>query len=326
MPSILSQSAVLAKKNRPSRSRSALSLVAFILMPFASIAVAQPAPPKLASPAPRTARPLPSEADQLSDVRRTSGSLEFFASTSISDYVVRLGDLAKVQTADKDRGEYLRSLVLYTAPERGASRHLRSRHVHEELLLRNVDLSGLTLSGASRIHVTRISTPTETSPLKPTGYSRPGSPTPHDDLGQVVVLARKVRRGERLSQFDVKLVPASDANLRNLDPIRDVKNILGRELTRSVDEGDAIDRSWVIEPILVRRNAIVSVTVRVGGIQIRTTGKSRQDATLNDIIELESLKDRKTTWTGRVTGIDAVEILAQGSTYEPRVSRATNNE
>ena len=129
----------------------------------------------------------------------------------------------------------------------------------------------------------------------------------------VVVLKRPVRRGQRVNLQDLAVVPAGGVRLRNIDPVRDVESVIGRELIRSLRDGDAIDRSWVVEPTLVRRGAIV----RVGGVLIRTTAKSQQDGTMHDIIVMEWLNDRNKSLTGRVVGIDQVEILAQGSTYEP---------
>ena len=127
------------------------------------------------------------------------------------------------------------------------------------------------------------------------------------------MLKRPVRRGQRVNLQDLAVVPAGGVRLRNIDPVRDVESVIGRELIRSLRDGDAIDRSWVVEPTLVRRGAIV----RVGGVLIRTTAKSQQDGTMHDIIVMEWLNDRNKSLTGRVVGIDQVEILAQGSTYEP---------
>lgn len=259
--------------------------------------------------------------------------LHFHDSVKVLGHVVRLGDLAVVSLADTQRQEYLSSLVLYSAPAPGATRQVRARQVHEELLLRNVDLDGIELRGASRVAVSRTSSQelpdpainrigepaaTKSGATKP-GATKPGATKSADTskTGSVVVLTRALRRGERVGKFDVKVVPTRTLKLRNLDPVLDIESVVGRELSRSVDAGDAIDRGWVVEPILVKRGAIVSVIVRIGGVMIRTTARSQQNGTIHDIILMDSLTDRKKTLTGRVVGIDQVEILAQGSTYEP---------
>lgn len=264
------------------------------------------------------------EAQSGSISRSAKNLLHFHESAKVVAHVIRLGDLAVVSLADAQRQEYLSSLVLYSSPAPGGTRQIRARQVHEELLLRNIDLDGIELRGASRIAVTRVAQPQAATPMTSNAGLTPAGTIPAVTPGKmaanpntVVVLKRPLRRGQRVNLQDLAVVPIRGVKLRNIDPVRDVDNLIGRELVRSLREGDAIDRSWIVEPTLVRRGAIVSVIVRVGGVLIRTTAKSQQNGTMNDIIIMESLTDRNKSLTGRVVGIDQVEILAQGSTYEP---------
>jgi flagella basal body P-ring formation protein FlgA len=246
------------------------------------------------------------------------GILQFREDVQVTDAVVRLGDLAMIRLADRDRETYLKSLVLYASPVSGVTRSIRSRQVHEELLLRNIDIEALKIQGASRIQVARVSTISKKRILS--GLSINATEKDSEaivDGESVVVLTRNIRRGERVDSRDVRVESVDAVKLRRIEPILDLDAIIGRQLTRSVNAKEAIDTSWVIEPKLVRRGSIVSVTVQVGGIRIRTTAKVQQDGSLHDIVIMESLEDRTKTLTGRVVGIDEVQILAQGSTYEP---------
>ncbi|HJQ81961.1 MAG TPA: flagellar basal body P-ring formation chaperone FlgA [Lacipirellulaceae bacterium] len=68
--------------------------------------------------------------------------------------VIRLGDVARIVTADRQRARELSSLLLMPAPAPGTQRFLRKREVEDLLAAHGEDLSQLRLDGASQVAIT----------------------------------------------------------------------------------------------------------------------------------------------------------------------------
>ena len=65
------------------------------------------------------------------------------------------------------------------------------------------------------------------------------------------------------------------------------------------------------QPLLVRKGEVVTVYVRASGVQVRTTARSRDNGSHGELINVESLENRK-TYFARVTGIQEAEVYARG--------------
>ena len=68
--------------------------------------------------------------------------------------VIRLGDVARVVTADRQRARQLSSLLLMPAPAPGTQRFLRKREVEDLLAAHGEDLSQLRVDGATQVEIT----------------------------------------------------------------------------------------------------------------------------------------------------------------------------
>ncbi|HEY3394615.1 MAG TPA: flagellar basal body P-ring formation chaperone FlgA [Lacipirellulaceae bacterium] len=68
--------------------------------------------------------------------------------------VIRLGDVARIVTADRQRARELSSLLLMPAPAPGTQRFLRKREVEDLLAAHGEDLSQLRLDGATQVAIT----------------------------------------------------------------------------------------------------------------------------------------------------------------------------
>jgi flagellar basal body P-ring formation protein FlgA len=67
--------------------------------------------------------------------------------------VIRLGDVARIVTADRLRARYLSSLLLMPAPAPGTQRFVRKREVEDLLAAHGQDLSQLQIDGAVQIAI-----------------------------------------------------------------------------------------------------------------------------------------------------------------------------
>ena len=117
--------------------------------------------------------------------------------------------------------------------------------------------------------------------------------------------------------------------------ISDPSKVIGRELTRTVYQSQAIRNQELIQVPLVRNGSIVTVYARRGGISVRREMRARDDGAMGDPVTLVGLKGRDRL-TATVTGFNQAEVnyrpaqqmqrtpgiqFISGSAAEPRASR-----
>ncbi|HEX4147842.1 MAG TPA: flagellar basal body P-ring formation chaperone FlgA [Pirellulales bacterium] len=124
-----------------------------------------------------------------------------------------------------------------------------------------------------------------------------------------VVAKRAIDRGEVLQAEDVmlqRLKPGAD----NSGLFDQVDAVVGRETTRAIGPGQMIDDGALRQPLLVRKGDAVTVYTRSPGLQVRTTGRAREDGSRGELISIESMLNRQ-TFLARVTAGQEVEIYAR---------------
>ncbi len=170
--------------------------------------------------------------------------------------------------------------------------------------------------------------------LQPAGAAVPGgSRLPVSPAGELVVQVHRqdsvlpLRIAYRLKQRPVMVVAATGLargtvlqrrHLR-LAPLRrginagavatELESVLGWELTRAVRPGEPIPPAALQRPVLVRRGDVVDVVVVAPGVRLRTRGRARSAGAQGDLIEVESLLNRK-TFFARVVDVQTVQVQA----------------
>ncbi|OHB65924.1 MAG: flagella basal body P-ring formation protein FlgA [Planctomycetes bacterium RBG_13_63_9] len=126
-----------------------------------------------------------------------------------------------------------------------------------------------------------------------------------------VVAVRSLPRGALMRAGDVELrrEVLSDASSREFYCIEDV---LGKETTQAIAKGIVLEPKHIRSPLLVRRGEAVTVYARSAGIRVRTTGRARDNGSLDDLIPVESLANRQ-TFFARVAGLREVEVYARSA-------------
>ncbi len=129
----------------------------------------------------------------------------------------------------------------------------------------------------------------------------------------VVVVVRPLPRGAVIGPGDVEIrqVEGEAAG----DMFFSIDEVLGRETTRAVSANRPLLRDALRAPLLVRRGDVVTVYARSPGIQVRTTARSKDDGTTDDLIAVESFQTRK-VFLARVCGVREVEVFAQAPRVE----------
>ena len=125
----------------------------------------------------------------------------------------------------------------------------------------------------------------------------------------VVVAARSLPRGTVIRSSDVRLEHTALADAKAA-LFQALDQVVGLETAGSIPEGKPLDRQSVRAPVLVRRGDVVTVYARAAGIQVRTNARAREDGSLGELVEVESLSDRK-TYMACVSGIQEVQVYAR---------------
>jgi flagella basal body P-ring formation protein FlgA len=130
----------------------------------------------------------------------------------------------------------------------------------------------------------------------------------------VVVAIRPLERGAVVTAADVEIQQRDTAPVSagRTVPITSVEKLVGMEATRTIRPGDVMMSDSVQPPVLVKRGDSVTVFARGGGIQVRTVARARENGSLGQPVQLESLETHK-TYDAMVTGTrEAVVFAASG--------------
>jgi flagella basal body P-ring formation protein FlgA len=139
----------------------------------------------------------------------------------------------------------------------------------------------------------------------------------------VAVAIRPLDRGAVVTAADVEIQQRDATGLANgrSVPMASLEKLLGMEVTRSIQVGDVVMSDSVQLPVLVKRGDAVTVYARGGGIQVHTIARARENGSLGQPVQLESLETHK-PYDAVVTGTREALVLSAGS---PPVATAEND-
>ena len=156
-------------------------------------------------------------------------------------------------------------------------------------------LQALSISGRTQPGVTRV----------PLGVQVTLPPT-------VVVALQALPRGATIKASDLKLQvgKAGEGKVRIYTTIDEV---VGKETTQNIVEGQILDDHVLRRPLLVQRTDLVTVYARTSGLRVRTTVRALEAGGEGDLVKVETLTDRK-TYFARVCGPQELEVFAHAPT------------
>ncbi|NHK26325.1 flagellar basal body P-ring formation protein FlgA [Parvularcula flava] len=125
-----------------------------------------------------------------------------------------------------------------------------------------------------------------------------GSPAIAADVMAVTTL----ERGRILSVSDIDIYPAAGE-----DPYMVHQAYVGKQLKRTVYAGSEISPMHLQEPVLVQRNAMVTMTYKFGTLTIVTSGRALGNGSTGELVDVMNLESRKTV-RALVTGPDQVIV------------------
>jgi flagella basal body P-ring formation protein FlgA len=122
----------------------------------------------------------------------------------------------------------------------------------------------------------------------------------------VVVLAEDLKAGTPIDASALKLerrdVTATPGAVSNID------EVAGKTSRRAMRAGQLVDRRWLNESVLVKRNGKVTIVARNAGVEVHVAAEALQNGRRGEVISVKNSANG-TVIRARVIGPDAVEPL-----------------
>lgn len=130
-----------------------------------------------------------------------------------------------------------------------------------------------------------------------------------------VVATRPIRRGDIIEADDLRLqaIPANNDPTQDVVYFAEFKDVIGKQLRRSIASGQAIREEDVGPPVVVEKNQLVQIKVVMGGVEVETAGRAITEGAVGDLVQVETLnlKERKKL-TAQVLDTNNVQVIAAG--------------
>ena len=110
-------------------------------------------------------------------------------------------------------------------------------------------------------------------------------------LAEVVVAARALRRGDTI---DADMLRLDKQRIDRLNgPFFATADLLGKEVTRAVGAGQAIEQAHIGAPAVIHSGDLVRIYARKGALNISTQGQARTDGRPGETIQVKNITSNK---------------------------------
>ncbi|MEM7209401.1 MAG: flagellar basal body P-ring formation chaperone FlgA [Pseudomonadota bacterium] len=127
-----------------------------------------------------------------------------------------------------------------------------------------------------------------------------------DAHADVWVANHALTRGHIVSEHDIIRATRKLSNLRG-GYYADKQQLLGLQLKRSVNAGDALSPLYLVKRSLIKRGQVVTIVASVGGIDVQMKGTALTDATRNSLVKVKNSSSGRVV-QGRVIDVGKVKI------------------
>jgi flagella basal body P-ring formation protein FlgA len=243
---------------------------------------------------------------------------------TVAPGIVRLGDVADIRNGDPGRVAAWKAIELFPAPAEDVPRNVPRRAIQDMIALRLGATPAADFAGAATIRVTtRPAAPGENDAVaaKPASRTRPqpaAEPTARNQPaprrvaaeGLTMVVARHaISSGQTLTADDVEL-RAVQGPQQSDESVR-LEDVVGKETTRPVGIGQAIDPGILRVPVVVHKNDMIKIIARTAGVRVQTAGKALGDAAAGELVEVQTVGSRDKI-LARAVGTRVVEVYGRG--------------
>ncbi len=132
-------------------------------------------------------------------------------------------------------------------------------------------------------------------------------------LGRIVaihtvpVLTRDVAKGEIIGPLDIDWIETNAKSARR-NIVLDEQRLIGAQAARHLHAGEPVKRRDLQTPVLVHKNALVTVFLRHNGLSLTMTGRALSDGGRGDLIAIMNQQSKRTI-QAEVIGQDQVAVF-----------------
>lgn len=113
-----------------------------------------------------------------------------------------------------------------------------------------------------------------------------------DEMIEVPVLKRTIRAGETITSADLELRDYPQSRAR-ADTITDMASLIGKSPERVISSARPIREQEVAKAALIKKNDLVKMVFKSGGMEISTTGQAVDDGRKGSVIAVKNLASKK---------------------------------
>lgn len=227
-----------------------------------------------------------------------SGQVVLKTSAIVDGPLVRLGNVAAIEIQDRELRAELTDMELMPAPGTTHSTYLTINDIRSILAARGISSDDVSVTGSSRVRMEAASVEETVEHAAVTAKRVPrrtfGGRVAKDQPMEIMTVAhvvRNVRRGE--------VIQASDVEMRELTVIRRddsypsaMHNVVGKEATRTIAADRPVSAEDIREPVIVRRNDVVTVYAHAGNVVVRREMLALNDAGLRELVEVQPIEPK----------------------------------
>ena len=227
-----------------------------------------------------------------------SGEVVLKTSAMVGGPIVHLGDVATINSADPQLLSELAQIELLQTPRVNRAVYLTINDIRSIIGARGIATSDIHVSGASRVRMEAATASLNVegkNEASRTARQFPGRRVVEEQLPEVMTVAhvvRNVRRGEVLRPEDVEMRELSAIRQESGYPA-DIRQVIGKEVTRGIAADRPIGDDDIRQPVIVRRNEVVTVYAYAGNVVVRREMLALNDAGLNELVEVQPIEPKR---------------------------------
>lgn len=227
-------------------------------------------------------------------VLANGGRITLKTAAKITGPIACLGEIAVVDVADPTLRAELMGLQVTPAPSIGQSAYLSINDIRSILSAHGYSAGEIAISGSSRVRIeggapAEIKEPSpqvsRTLPRRTFAGRLLPEPT-EQEVMTVAHVVRNVRRGEIIQPGDVEMRQLSVIRQEDGYPTN-LESVIGKEAARGISADRPIASKDVREPVIVRRNEVVTIFARAGNIIVRREMLALNDAGKGELVEVQ---------------------------------------
>jgi flagella basal body P-ring formation protein FlgA len=133
----------------------------------------------------------------------------------------------------------------------------------------------------------------------------------YDEMIELPVLKRETRSGDIISEANIEVRDFVMSHTRT-DTISDISDLIGKSPLHSISPSRPIRIHEVVNPAIVKKNAVLQLRYHSPGMEITTMGEAMNDGAQGDVISVRNSASKKIV-RAVITDSKTADIIAPGT-------------